>query len=284
MALLPQICARRRRRYCRSKINTMETFDLWSKTPGLCEETPTITPYIPENKKSDAAIVIFPGGGYSTRAAHEGEVYAEFLRSNGITAFVVAYRVAPHRFPLPLLDARRGVRWVRANADKYGIDKNKIAVMGSSAGGHLAALASSYTHPIEFEGADCIDSEEFLPNAQILCYPVICAPSDEGITHLGSYKNLIGGTNAKLEQELDPSLNVNQSTPPAFIWHTSEDPGVNVINSYRYAEAMRKFDIRVEMHIFPDGRHGLGLAPSLPHTAQWTGLLINWLSYIEWLK
>ena len=262
----------------------METFDMWGNTPGLCEEIPTITPYIPETKKSDAAVVIFPGGGYRKRAQHEGGGYAEFLQANGITAFVVEYRVAPHTFPLPLLDARRGVRWVRANAERYGIDKSKIAVMGSSAGGHLAALVSTYTKPIAFEGADTIDNEDFLPNAQILCYPVICAPSDEGITHLGSYQNLVGGTDPELEKAVDPSLNVNESTPRAFIWHTSEDPSVNVINSYRYASALRMLDIRVEMHIFPDGRHGLGLAPQLPHVAKWSALLIDWFKYIYWLE
>lgn len=262
----------------------MTTFNLWQNTPGLCEEIPTITAYVPENKKSDGAVVIFPGGGYTKRAEHEGRGYAEFLQAHGITAFVVEYRVAPHHFPLPLLDARRGVRWVRANADKYGLDKNKIAVMGSSAGGHLAALTSTYLDGIDFEGIDEIDSEDFLPNAQILCYPVICSPNDDGVAHLGSYKNLIGGEDREFERKLDPHRNVSEKTPRAFIWHTAEDTGVNVINSYRYATELRKFDIRVEMHIFPDGRHGLGLAPSIPHTAQWAELLINWLTYIEWIK
>ena len=103
----------------------MEQFNLWENTPGLCEETPVVKVFVPENKKSDAAVVIFPGGGYYKRALHEGNGYAEFLNSHGITAFVVEYRVYPHKFPLPLLDARRGVRFARANAEKYGIDKNK---------------------------------------------------------------------------------------------------------------------------------------------------------------
>ena len=105
-----------------------EQMNLWDNTPGLCEEVPTITYYKPDVKKSDAAVVIFPGGGYNHRAPHEGEGYAKFLAENGISAFVVAYRVAPHHFPLPLLDARRGVRFVRYYAEKYGIDKNKVAV------------------------------------------------------------------------------------------------------------------------------------------------------------
>ena len=131
-----------------------EKKDLWTKTPGMCEETPTITAYMPDEKKSELAVVIFPGGGYGMRASHEGEGYAKFLAENGYTSFVIDYRVSPHEFPLPLLDARRAVRTVRHYAGKYGIDKNKIAVMGSSAGGHLAALCSTYFEPIDFEKLD----------------------------------------------------------------------------------------------------------------------------------
>lgn len=260
-----------------------ETYNLWENTPGLCEETPIVKVYVPENKKSNAAVVIYPGGGYSKRATHEGDGYAEFLNEHGITAFVVEYRVSPHRFPLPLLDARRGVRFARANAKKYGIDKNKIAVMGSSAGGHLAAMTSTYTKPIDFEGADIIDKEDFLPNAQILCYPVIVQPDDEGIAHRGSYKNLLGGRDYGMETALNPAKNVCNTTPPAFVWHTAADGGVNVINSYTYATELRKYNVPCEMHIFPEGKHGLGLAESVPHTAQWSGLLINWFKNLGWL-
>ena len=119
------------------------------------------------------AIVICPGGAYRLRVAHEGKNYAEFLTEHGYTSFVLDYRVAPHKFPLPLLDARRAIRFVRFYADKYGIDKNKIAIMGSSAGRHLAAMTATYYEPIEFENIDEIDKEDFIPNAQILCYPVI---------------------------------------------------------------------------------------------------------------
>ena len=261
----------------------MEIFDLWENTPGLCEETPIVKVFIPENKRSDAAVVIYPGGGYYKRAAHEGDGYAEFLNSHGITAFVVEYRVYPHTFPLPQLDARRGVRFARANAKKYGIDKNKIAVMGSSAGGHLAAITSTYTKPIEFEGIDDIDKESALPNAQILCYPVIIQPDAEKIAHRGSYKNLLGGRDIGMETALNPAKNVTDKTPQAFIWHTAADGGVNVINSYAFATELRKHNVPCEMHIFPEGRHGLGLAQSVPHTAQWSGLMINWFKNLGWL-
>lgn len=258
--------------------------NLWENAPGKCEEVPSIVPYIPQEKKCDAAVVIFPGGGYGGRAAHEGQGYAEFLNKFGITAFVVNYRVKPHTFPLELLDARRAVRFVRAKAAEYGIDKNKIAVMGSSAGGHLAALVSTYTKPINFEGLDEIDNENFLPNAQILCYPVISHPAGDGVAHAGSYLNLLGDNYAAMAKEVDPALNVTEATPKAFIWHTANDPGVNVINSYNFATALRRNCVSCEMHIFPNGMHGLGLAPNNPHVAQWANLLINWFKEISWLE
>ncbi|MBO7292531.1 MAG: alpha/beta hydrolase, partial [Clostridia bacterium] len=169
----------------------MTVYPLWEGTfPGTATETPAVTFYPPAEKKSDAAVVIFPGGGYHHRAKHEGEGYAEFLNGFGIAAFVVDYRVTPAYFPDPLLDARRAVRFVRANAERFGIDPQKIAVMGSSAGGHLAALVSTYLERIEGEGVDAIDEFDALPNAQVLCYPVIS--SDERIAHVGSFRTLLG--------------------------------------------------------------------------------------------
>ncbi len=267
-----------------------EIFDLWNKVPGMCEEVPKITVYTPDEKKHKGAVVIFPGGAYVGRAPHEGEGYAEFLTEAGYIAFVVDYRVSPHRFPCQLLDARRGVKFARFHAEKYGIDKNKIAVMGSSAGGHLAALASTYFKDVDCEvEQDEIEKEDFIPNAQILCYPVIRILG-KGIAHLGSGRNLLGAENhAIYGEDFQPDMIANEKTPQAFIWHTAADDGVSVLNSYAYASALKKLNIDAEMHIFPHGRHGLGAcvninkdedAKILEHDAQWTGLLTNWLEYI----
>lgn len=255
---------------------------LWENTPGFCETQPEIVPYIPSDKRSNGAVVIFPGGAYVGLADHEGAGYAEFLANNGITAFVVNYRVAPHKFPLELLDARRAMRWVRFHAEEYGVDKERIAVMGSSAGGHLAALVSTYRDPIDFEDLDAVDAEDYLPNGQILCYPVICNP-ENSFAHRGSYHNLLESRGAEEQRKVDPSILADEKTPAAFIWHTAGDAGVNVINSYRYAEKLRTLNVPVEMHIFPYGPHGLGLAPKHPHVAQWSGLLLNWLRLLRWL-
>ncbi|MDD6214629.1 MAG: alpha/beta hydrolase [Firmicutes bacterium] len=256
--------------------------NLWENTPGICDEIPTITSYIPENKKSDAAIVIFPGGGYAIRAAHEGQGYAEFLAENGLCAFVVDYRVAPHKFPLPLLDARRGVRTVRYYAEKYGIDKNKIAVMGSSAGGNLAAITSTYYDKIDFEGADEIDKEDFIPNAQILCYPVIDLIGE--YAHIGSTENLLGDRIDEMAEKLSPAIIAKKGTPQTFIWHTFADDCVNVNNTIKYIKKLKEIGTDTECHIFSKGGHGLGLAPGdddvSKNVAQWGGLLLKWLKFI----
>ena len=255
-----------------------QTIQLWDKTPGMCEEIPVLDIYIPEKQTSDIAVVILPGGGYGGRAPHEGEGYAEFLNSHGIAAFVCQYRVAPHRFPLPLLDSRRAVRYVRYHSEKFGISTEKVYIMGSSAGGHLAALTSTYDKPIDFEGLDPIDSESAKPNGQILCYPVIKLLG-KGLTHLGSGQNLLGDRHAELGEELSPDLIADETTPKAFIWHTFNDDCVNVINSLDYAKRLRQVQVPVELHIYPDGPHGLGLAPAYPHVADWSEQLIRWLIF-----
>lgn len=261
----------------------MTTIQMWDKVPGMCEEVPDLEYYPAENKKTDATCVIFPGGGYGARAPHEGKGYAEYFNSIGMDAFVCEYRISPHRFPLPLLDARRAVRYVRAHAAEYGVNPDKVAVMGSSAGGHLSALVSTYRDPIDFEDIDEIDKLCPIPNATILCYPVVHKPDEMNVTHVGSYKNLLGGVPEDVEK-YSPDLLVVDETPPAFIWHTSDDGGVDVRNSYLYASALRAHRIPHEMHVFPNGPHGLGLAPNHPHVAQWAGLMKNWLIFMGWLS
>ena len=259
------------------------------------EENSTIIRYFPaKEKKSDAAIVIFAGGGYRSRAEHESDGYANYFSEIGIDSFVVDYRVIPCHFPDQLSDARRGVRFVRYYSEKYGINKDKIAVIGSSAGGHLAAFVSTYKEKIDCEGVDEIDNESYLPNAQILCYAVTSA-ADEAIMNVGTFTNLMGDDfspeNAK---KFSPDLLADENTPQAFIWHTTNDASVNVIQSYMYASALRRKNVPVEMHIFPEGPHGLGLAKNnkwvgrcddkiMAHVSLWGDLLEKWLIYIGYI-
>lgn len=259
----------------------MEVFKLWDEVPGYEEghHIPTLEYYAAEVKRGRGAIVIFPGGGYSHRAEHEGAGYAKFFNENGLDAFVLQYRVHPTRFPYPLLDARRALRFVRANAERFGIDPQKIAVMGSSAGGHLAALVSTYSGKIDGEGCDAIDSASFAPNAQILCYPVTDIDS-----HRGSYNNLLGERVEELCERVNPISICPPNAPRAFIWHTETDTCVKVASTYKYAMKLRSLGIRHEMHIYPDGWHGMGLAEQSPVVRRWSRDLLFWLEYIKFIE
>lgn len=238
---------------------------------------PEITAY---PAKSKGAVVVFAGGGYGFRADHEGEGYAKWLQSIGITSFVVDYRVSPYKHPAQISDAMRAVRYVRHNADKYGIDKNKIAVMGSSAGGHLAGSVSVHYDKKFYEPTDEIDKEDCRPDATILCYPVIDMFE---YRHDGSRQNLIGERALHADKELMSLYkHVNANTPQAFLWHTSSDQAVPVENSLLYADALAKFHIPFEMHIYPVGPHGLGLAPDTPHVGQWAKSLEKWFELNKW--
>ena len=259
---------------------TTQIFDLWQDLAN----SPKITAYIPDNQTANCAIAILPGGAYYFRAEHEGKGYAEFFASRGILTFVVDYRCYSDKFPIPLLDARRAIQFIRQNSNHFGVNPDKIAIMGSSAGGHLAALTSTYHAYIPNEGhtEDELDAVPFLPNAQILCYPVIKLLG-KGVAHIGSGKNLLAEKYADLAEELSPDLIATSNTPPAFIWHTFADEGVNVINSLDYARRLRQCGVPTELHVFPEGSHGLGLCKgddkASRHAAKWTELLLDWLRY-----
>lgn len=259
---------------------TVTTTKLWEEMPyaiGTDDFVPTISAYRAESK---GAVIIFPGGGYGMKAEHEGAVMGEWFQKNGITAFVVDYRVAPYQHPAEISDAMRAIKVVRFYAEKYDIDRDKIAVMGFSAGAHLAGSLSVHYDKEMYEETDRIDRENCRPNASILCYPVI----DMGThRHDGSRNNLLG---ALPRQEMTDFMSlykhVNENTPEAFIWHTSTDQSVPVMNSLLYAEALSAQNIPYELHIYPMGRHGLGLAPEMPYVAKWGDNLLDWLKLKGW--
>ncbi len=255
--------------------------ELWDgKIPyndGENDYVPQITAY---PAKSKGAVVIFAGGGYAMKANHEGPVMAEWLRSAGITCFVVDYRVAPYRHPAEISDAMRAVKYVRFYADRYNIDSDKIAVMGFSAGGHLAGSVSVHYDKKMYEDTDRIDKESCRPDAAILGYPVI----DMGYyRHDGSRQNLLGQSSTeKMNDFMSLHKHVNENTPETFLWHTSTDRAVPVMNSLLYAQALSAENIPFELHIYPLGAHGLGLAPDVPYVAKWRNDLLEWLKLKGW--
>jgi acetyl esterase/lipase len=231
---------------------------------------PTVDIYLaPKDKANGTAVVVLPGGGYGGLAmAHEGQQIAEFFNANGVGAFVTRYRHAKrYQHPIPMQDAQRAIRYVRANAAKFGVKPDRIGVMGFSAGGHLAATVST-----QFSTVDGISSR---PDFSILCYPVI---SFIEFTHVGSRSNLLGkDPDPALVKRMSAELSVTKETPPAFLFHTDADSGVPSENSVLYYRALRQNKIPAEMHIFRTGKHGVGLAKSDPLLSGWSDLLITWM-------
>ena len=253
----------------------LEKYNLYQdERVGMNASEVVISVYQPHIKVGKGTVVIFAGGGYSGRCAYEDVAYARYINALGLTAFVVDYRCAPNHFPDQLLDARTAVRFVRKNAERFGIDPQKIAVMGSSAGGHLCALLSTYRGQLQGEEYTENYQVDYLPSAQILCYPVISTRAD--IIDEATYRNLLG--DAFEQRDLfAPDLIADEKTPKAFIWHTFEDELVNVINVYVYAEKLKKIGVSTELHVFPKGVHGKNLSNADPYVGQWKSLFENWL-------
>ena len=260
-----------------------QEFPLWpdSADVGPTDNRPSITVFAPEaGAANGSAMIIFPGGGYGGLAKHEGEGYARWFAQQGVTAFVVKYRLGSkgHRHPAMLNDAARSVRFVRARAAEWGIDRDRVGVIGSSAGGHLAATILTQFDAGRPDDADPIERESSRPTLGILCYPVITMGK---YTHGGSRKNLLGSEpSPELIEKLSAERQVTADTPPCFVWHTWEDKGVPLENSMLFAQALREKGVRFELHIYEKGGHGIGLGDnrgkSAPH--RWTTDCTAWLN------
>ncbi|MGC8742476.1 MAG: alpha/beta hydrolase [Verrucomicrobiia bacterium] len=270
----------------------LQPIPLWeSGAPGALGnkdvDTPTITPYLPEqDKATGAAIVICPGGAYAGLAQHEGNDYALFLNKFGITCFVLKYRLGTHgyRHPAMLQDAQRAVRLVRSQANKWKIDPEKIGIMGSSAGGHLASTLLTHFDDGNPNASDPVDKLSCRPNLGILCYPVITMGEN---THQGTKNYLLGkNPDPELIKYLSNELQVKTNTPPCFIWHTWEDSAVKVENSLAFAMALRKAGVPFDLHIYQKGPHGMGLKskPPFENVHPWANDLLFFLKEQGWCK
>lgn len=218
---------------------------------------PTVKTYVldtVDNDKLRPAVIVFPGGGYSGCSYREGERVALAYNSAGFHSFVVDYRCSPHRHPAPLYDAAAAIKYIREHAKEWKIDPDMIVVVGFSAGGHLAASISTLWNNERFFSEEEIASEIYKPNASILCYPVITSGEK---AHRGSFDNLLGkDAPQELVDFLSLENRVSENTPPTFLWHTFDDKGVPCENSLYYAEALAKYKIQCELHIYPIGAHG----------------------------
>jgi len=250
-------------------------------------DVPTLTPYLPDpTNATGAAMVICPGGGYAHLAPHEGNDYALWLNQHGVTCFVLKYRLGSngYRHPAMLQDAARAVRLVRARAADWKIDPQRVGIMGSSAGGHLAATLLTHFDSGNPGAGDVVERQSSRPNLGILCYPVITMGE---YVHKGSRNNLLG-TNPppELVKLLSNELQVTPNTPPCFLWTTFEDKTVPMENSLMFAEALRKNHVPFDLHIYQKGGHGMGLKdkPPFANPHPWAGDCLFWLRQQGFVK
>lgn len=256
----------------------LEQINIFPDRPGV-----TLTACIPQGAAGLPAMIVLPGGAYIACAPNEGEPIARFFAERGFAAFVLKYSTmyenfAPARgepvnknvhFPGPLLDLGRAVLTIRERAGEWGVSREKIALCGFSAGGHLAA-----SYITGWNGAELavlgVPPEKLRPSAAVLCYPV----TDFGILLSQRareaaqmvYQALFGTSEPALEQLAlrSPARHVTDSTPPTFIWHTADDDRVPVQNSLVMASALERAGVPFELHVFDHGPHAADLSCGLP--------------------
>jgi acetyl esterase/lipase len=231
---------------------------------------PTLTVYRPaKDRDTGAAIVVCPGGGYQILAMNlEGSEVCEWLNSIGVTAFLLKYRVPGRkgleRYTAALQDAQRALGLVRSRAKEWGVDTNRVGVLGFSAGGHLSATVSNTYETRTYPAVDEADKLNCRPDFTILIYPAYLTPEQDG-SHLA------------------PEIKVTHDTPPTFIAMTEDDP-VRVENAFTYGLALAKAKVPLEIHIYPTGGHGYGLRPSSNGVSHWPQRAAEWMQTQGWLK
>ena len=241
---------------------------------------PTLTIYLPAKEKANGtAVIVCPGGGYWVVSAHhEGVDVAKRLNEMGVAAFVLKYRLPDDKYMtnkeiVPLQDAQRAIQIVRGNAQKWHINKNKVGILGFSAGAHLAATAGTH-----FQKSYILNKQKInlRPDFMILAYPVISFT--DSIGHIGSRDRLIG-KNPSVEKikEYSNELQVTPHTPPTFLVHAKDDDAVSVKNSLQFAAALKKNHVPVEIYLYDKGGHGFGM---INKTSK-----IKWMDLVEvWMK
>ncbi|MCW5515637.1 alpha/beta hydrolase [Muriicola sp. Z0-33] len=250
-------------------------------------QEPTLEVYLPSKANATGdAVLIFPGGGYHILAYDwEGTDIAKFLNSKGIAGIVVKYRLPTsdaikEKHKVPLIDAQRAIRLVRANAAAWNITERNIGIMGFSAGGHLASTLGTHFQEEVYARQDMADELSARPDFMVLVYPVISF--SEAATHSGSRKALIGEAPvAELVNHYSNELQVTENTPPTLLIHAADDTAVVPQNKILFFQALRKKKVPAALHIYPKGGHGFSLAPKDTYLRGWTDRLIEWLENLE---
>ena len=210
---------------------------------------------------AEIAVIVVPGGGYVGKADHEGGPVAERLNAHGIAGYVLDYRVKPCHHLAPLTDGQRAVRVVRGLGYKY------VGILGFSAGANLACNVATHFDAGDPAADDPTERASCRPDFFVPCYPVA---SFTQFPNIGSVNALLPDfDDMKLRRFFSAELNVTPDTPPAYIWHTSDDGSVPVENSLLLAASLSRCGVPFELHVFPHGRHGIGLAPDFPDAGTW---------------
>ena len=247
-------------------------------------DVPTLTAYLPASNPTKTAVIIAPGGGYQHLSMEkEGSDVAKWLNERGVAGFVLKYRLGPkYHHPVELGDAQRAIRTVRSQAAKLGIAPDHIGIWGFSAGGHLAASAGTiFQTGLIYDSSlkivpDAIDGESCRPDFLVLAYPVITL--EDPVAHKGSRLYLLGeNPDPALVKALSVQGRVTAETPPAFLYATTDDKTVPVMNSVMFYSALVEHKVPAEMHLFQHGPHGSGLATGFPDLKVWPELLATWM-------
>lgn len=242
------------------------------------DDTPTLTAYLPASNPTKTAVIVAPGGGYQHLSmTKEGSDIAAWLNAHGVAAFVLKYRLGPkYHNPIELGDAQRAIRSVRAEAARYGLASDHIGMWGFSAGGHLAASAGTMFDAGVASSTDPIDRQSSRPDFLILAYPVITMEAP--YVHAGSKKYLLGDDpSPELVAQMSADQRVTRQTPPTFLFATTDDGTVPVMNSVLFYSALVKAGVPAEMHLFQHGAHGAGLAAANPMLSVWPDLVLKWM-------
>jgi acetyl esterase/lipase len=242
-------------------------------------DTPALFLYPASGERATGAgVVVCPGGGYAMLATgHEGRAVAEWLNEYGISAFVLRYRHGPrYQHPWPLRDAQRAMRMVRAHAQEWRVDPDRLGILGFSAGGHLASTVGTHIESGDSTAADSLVRFSTRPDFMTLVYPVISMT--DSFAHKWSRKMLLGANpDSSRMRRLSSEQQVTEQTPPTFLVHTGEDDGVPAENSVYFYLALRRHGVPAEMHLYEQGGHGFGLAPSDPVLSSWPDRWVDWV-------
>jgi acetyl esterase/lipase len=276
--------------------NSGRDLRLWDdQAPGAvgtnpCTDIPFLRIFRPEGRvpATDIGIVVIPGGGYNELIDEKEQtpVGQYFANKLGITTFVLYYRLVQtngtYRYPVPMWDGQRALRYVRYNAASFGINPDHIGVFGFSAGGHLAStIAIHFATNFDLPSQDNIDQTDARPDFLGLGYPVISMDPDQfasssSLDHL--LHGYTGTQRSQLEEYLSGQKQVSSTTPPTYIFESFDDKVVNSQNSSLFYEALVTAKVPSEAHIFQKGTHGAGLATTEPYEYVWPELFHNWLS------